>query len=69
MYEATWEQDAQSLDYRPGGDGESVNAVVQRLRALFSRIESEHRGRAVLLVAHGDTLSICQVRMRVWACV
>ena len=32
--------------------------VASRLRAMLSRIESSHRGAEVLLVSHGDTLSI-----------
>ena len=32
--------------------------VASRLRVLLSHIESSHRGSEVLLVSHGDTLSI-----------
>jgi broad specificity phosphatase PhoE len=62
-YSATWEQDAVNVNYRPGGDGESVAMVAERLRGLFTRLEAEHQGRHILLVSHGDTLSICQAAM------
>lgn len=43
-----------------GGDreGESVVDVAARLRALFARLEATYSNKNVLLVAHGDTLSI-----------
>ena len=40
------------------GGGETVEDVAQRLRALLRRIESSHGNSDVLLVSHGDTLSI-----------
>lgn len=39
-------------------EGESVVDVAARLRDLFARLEAAHSGKNVLLVAHGDTLSI-----------
>lgn len=38
--------------------GESVDEVAQRLTRLFERLEQKHEGDSILLVAHGDTLSI-----------
>lgn len=32
--------------------------VSERVRSLFSSIEAAHKGRNILLVSHGDTLSI-----------
>ena len=62
-YATVWEEDARDLDWRPPGGGESVRDVAARAAALFARLEAElgppnpHPTR-VLLVAHGDTLSI-----------
>lgn len=39
-------------------EGESVVDVAGRLRELFSRLEAANEGKNILLVAHGDTLSI-----------
>lgn len=43
---------------RPPGGGESVAEVVARVRALLAGLEAEHAGRTLLLVSHGDLLSI-----------
>ena len=32
--------------------------VSERVKSLFSSIEAAHKGRNILLVSHGDTLSI-----------
>lgn len=40
------------------GDGESVADVAQRLECFIQQTETEHTGKTVLLVSHGDTLSI-----------
>ena len=40
------------------GGGESVEDVAQRLQELLRRIETSHESKNVLLVSHGDTLSI-----------
>ena len=58
LYEAVWEGDAQSTEWAAPGGGESVDDVSARCAALFSRLEATHSGRNILLVAHGDTLSI-----------
>lgn len=49
-----------------GGDGESVEDVAARVRLLFKRLEQEHcaGGANILLVSHGDTLSILQATMQ-----
>lgn len=35
-----------------------MEAVALRLKSLLERLENAHQGTTVLLVAHGDTLSI-----------
>ena len=37
---------------------ERLEAVAERLRRLFRRLEAAHSGCTVLLVSHGDALSI-----------
>lgn len=58
LYERVWDGDAQSTAWAAPGGGESVNDVSARIAALFTRLEADHAGRNILLVAHGDTLSI-----------
>lgn len=58
LYERVWEGDAQSTAWAAPGGGESVDDVSARVAALFARLEAAHAGRNILLVAHGDTLSI-----------
>ncbi|GAX76695.1 hypothetical protein CEUSTIGMA_g4141.t1 [Chlamydomonas eustigma] len=62
-YEALWEQDAQDSSSRAGKDGESVADVSIRIKSLFKELESRHDGVHILLVGHGDTLSILQATM------
>ncbi len=62
-YEALWENDARDLGSRSGQDGESVEDVAMRIGALFRELEARHRGVHILLVSHGDTLSILQATM------
>ena len=62
-YATVWEEDAKDLDWRPPGGGESVLDVAERVAALYARLEEGlgSDGAAplkILLVAHGDTLSI-----------
>ncbi|KAK9801889.1 hypothetical protein WJX73_007472 [Symbiochloris irregularis] len=57
-YVPVWTQDQASSDYQPPGDGESVAQVAARIWKLCDRIEQEHSGCTVILVSHGDTLSI-----------
>lgn len=40
------------------GGGESVQDVAQRLRGLIERLEAAHAGRHIVLVSHGDALSV-----------
>ena len=35
-----------------------IAQVSERVKSLFSSIEAAHKGRNILLVSHGDTLSI-----------
>jgi broad specificity phosphatase PhoE len=40
------------------GGGESIRDVAERLAPLLERLEATHSGKTLLLVGHGDTLSI-----------
>lgn len=62
-YESLWENDAKSLDSKSGIDGETLQAVADRIRKLFQELESRHEGAHLLLVSHGDTLSIGMAAM------
>ena len=44
--------------------GESVDEVAARLHMLIERVERQHQGMEIVLVAHGDTLSILWAYMR-----
>ncbi|MEW5304221.1 MAG: hypothetical protein WDW36_006847 [Sanguina aurantia] len=65
-YGHIWEHDELSAESHPGGgDGESVKDVAARIQLMFQRLEDEHQqgGLNILLVSHGDTLSILQATM------
>ena len=36
----------------------AATQVSERVKSLFSTLEAAHKGRTILLVSHGDTLSI-----------
>ena len=55
--EASCSAVATSPCHRAGG-GETVEDVAQRLLNLLRRLESSHKDSQILLVSHGDTLSI-----------
>lgn len=62
-YKTVWLEDARDVRWRAEKgegekEGESVVDVAGRLRALFEKLESKYENRNILLVAHGDTLSI-----------
>ena len=64
-YQDVWADDAKSTASKPIGDpernlplGESVDEVADRLKHLISKLESEYKGYDILLVSHGDALSI-----------
>ncbi|KAK9834143.1 hypothetical protein WJX81_002405 [Elliptochloris bilobata] len=57
-YHKLWAADVLDPGARPPGGGESVEDVAARVRGLFQRLEATHRGATLLLVAHGDLLSI-----------
>ncbi|GLI66199.1 hypothetical protein VaNZ11_009898 [Volvox africanus] len=59
-YGKIWERDEVSTASVPGGNGESVDEVSARIRHFFERLEDEHKDAVILLVSHGDTLSIMQ---------
>lgn len=59
LYNAVWAADAESSAARPPGeDGESVEDVAARTAGFVAQLEARHRGRSVVLVGHGDGLSI-----------
>lgn len=63
-YEVVWAQDAASSANRPPGEGgESVDDVAKRTSGLISRLEEAHVGQHVVLVSHGDALSILAAAM------
>mmetsp|Transcript_10184 Transcript_10184/g.30727 ORF Transcript_10184/g.30727 Transcript_10184/m.30727 type:complete len:230 (-) Transcript_10184:32-721(-) len=67
-YNKTWEQDAKDTAYKAGSlegsdDGESVDDVSARVRSMFKGFEEAHEDMNILLVSHGDTLSIMQATM------
>lgn len=58
-YALVWAEDAASIANRPPGPGgESVADVADRLLTFIRRLEQAHRGRDIVLVSHGDALSI-----------
>jgi broad specificity phosphatase PhoE len=63
-YESVWAADAADAAARPPGGGESVADVAARLRAFVARTEAAHAGRDVIVVSHGDALSILAAALR-----
>jgi broad specificity phosphatase PhoE len=63
-YESVWAADAADAAARPPGGGESVADVAARLRAFVARTEAAHAGRDVVVVSHGDALSILAAALR-----
>ncbi|GAB4813986.1 hypothetical protein N2152v2_001032 [Parachlorella kessleri] len=57
-YETVWAADAAETSARPPGGGESVQDVAARMKELIARLERSHQGYQILLVSHGDALSI-----------
>jgi probable phosphoglycerate mutase len=57
-YDSVWAADAAGTDAAPPGGGESVDAVSARLRAFVAGVEAGGSGQHVILVSHGDALSI-----------
>lgn len=57
-YSIIWASDCISSDICPEGGGESVNQVADRLKAFISKIEQIHRNQVIVIVSHGDALSI-----------
>jgi len=58
LYAQVWARDAEDPTCAPPGGGESVADVAARARALLSECEAAHSYLDVLLVGHGDLLSI-----------
>eukprot|EP00884_Botryococcus_braunii_P011373 jgi/Botrbrau1/20236/Bobra.31_1s0029.1 len=57
-YHVVWEGDTQNPHDEPEGGGESVGEVSDRLKKLVERLEQQHTGQTIVLVSHGDVLSI-----------
>lgn len=70
-YKTVWVEDARDVAWRapPAAasegegegkqqEGESVVDVARRLRGLFAELEAKYSDKNILLVSHGDTLSI-----------
>lgn len=62
-YPKVWADDVKSTAIRPPGGGESVEDVAERLGKFIDDIEAQHAGYVVLLVSHGDALSILAAQM------
>ncbi|KAK9832289.1 hypothetical protein WJX74_005468 [Apatococcus lobatus] len=62
-YQQVWAADAIDSSTCPSGGGESVEQVSCRLKQLVQRLEMQHQGIHILLVSHGDTLSIMWATM------
>ncbi|EGD79962.1 hypothetical protein PTSG_10244 [Salpingoeca rosetta] len=54
-----WEEDAKDAAHTKF-NVESVQTVVDRTRALLMELNDKHHNATIVLVAHGDTLQICQ---------
>ncbi|KAL4856351.1 Agropine synthesis reductase [Chlorella vulgaris] len=58
-YAVVWAEDALATCNRPPGlNGESVEDVAARTTSLVQQLEQQHSGRHIVLVSHGDALSI-----------
>jgi broad specificity phosphatase PhoE len=57
-YAVVWAEDAASIHSAPPGGGESVLEVSTRLMHAIDALEEEHAGCIIVLVSHGDSLSI-----------
>lgn len=57
-YNAVWSADERDPTSRPGSDGESLQEVAARVEKFLQELEAKHAGANILLVSHGDTLSI-----------
>lgn len=57
-YELVWKNDAQGTDIKPPGGGESVDDVAARLLSFIQDLEKKHFGCTIIIVSHGDALSI-----------
>lgn len=62
VYERVWENDRLSVDSRSDDDGESLYEVHERCLAFIKELQENHssQGMTILLVSHGDTLSILE---------
>jgi broad specificity phosphatase PhoE len=62
VYEKTWEQDRLTIESKAGDDGETLHNVQIRCLAFIKGLNDAHKGqgKVILLVSHGDTLSILE---------
>jgi broad specificity phosphatase PhoE len=58
LYHTVWEQDEKDSTAVPEGGGESVADVAARLRQFLYEVEDSVEGQNVVIVSHGDSLSI-----------
>lgn len=57
-YEDVWAEDGRDVGTAPRGGGESVADVAARLRGFIEGLEARYEGHNILLVSHGDALSV-----------
>ncbi len=55
IYHKLWAEDIKGKTLK---SCESVNSVVKRVKAFINYIEKKQKGKSILLVAHGDIISI-----------
>lgn len=63
-YKKVWADDDKDPCIRPGGDGESVQNVADRMVSLVQRVDAQHSGKTIVLVSHCDTLAIGEAAIR-----
>ena len=58
VYTEIWAEDGKDPGTKPPGGGESVDDVAARLLKFIHSLENQYDGYNILLVSHGDALSI-----------
>ncbi|KAF5828681.1 histidine phosphatase superfamily [Dunaliella salina] len=58
-YPTLWKEDEASNGTKgPGPDGESANAVAERIQGVVKGLEEKHKDAIIILSAHGDICTI-----------
>lgn len=57
-YAEVWAEDSKDPGAKPPGNGESTTDVANRLREFIQSLEAQFQDYNILLVSHGDALSI-----------